>query len=365
MRRTVVPFIFMMLFATSAVAVATPADVRERFERERHKLIASEEQQRAIMSSLFEINKKIKQLVSEKSKTEQERMTLEASTRTLAERILELQSRIKTQRSLLQVRLNAIYKLGGQGLARLLFSSSNSAELERNLKILGLVAKHDLNLMKDYSKSAEELSQKQTKFLARLAALKKVEKRVSEQERRIAGESAAKARILESIRKNEVKALSRLRALREQTLRLGGIVDDELLDLLLKPSFFEKKGQLSAPIEGVVIRRFGLWKDSEFNVTLNHKGVFFHAPRGSAVSAVFPGKVAYNGMIEGFGPTLILDHGDHYYSVYSGLAQILVPADQEILEGQRIASVNDGLYFEIRHFSEPYDPLQWMKGRQP
>lgn len=359
--------ILVLLLSFSPVllrAAAPPESLLEEYERRRRQLIESEEQRREIMSSLFQINRRMKTLVIEKSKADQKRMTLENSTRSLAEQILELQTRIRDKRVLLRSRLGAIYKMGGQGLARFLFSSNGSSQLERNLKILGLVARHDLTLMKEYSSSVADLSERQERFLARLEKLKKARERVAEREARIQNESLAKARILESIRRKKVKALTKLRALRKRGLQAGINENDEFLDLLLKPSFFERKGNLPSPVAGPVVRKFGLWKDPEYNVTLNHKGLLIRAASGTLIQAVFPGKVAFRGPVEGFGETLILDHGDHYYTVYGGLSRILASDGSEVAEGQKIAAAEGPLYFEIRHFSEPYDPLHWMKGHR-
>lgn len=355
-----------LLPSLARAAHESPEDIRSQFERMRKQLLESDERQRETMSSLFRINKEMKHLVSERSKTDQERMNLESSAKTLAGRIVQLENRIKAQKVLLQGRLRAAYKLGGQGVARLLFSSSNSAQLERHLKILGSTARNDLNLMRDYSNSVAELSRQRQVFVTRLSSLRKARSKVSDQERMISDESQAKAKILDAIRRTQVKTLARLRTLRERGAKIGlAQQDDELLDLLLKPSFFERKGSLPSPIRAEIQRKFGLWKDSQYNVTLNHKGLFYRAPAGTVVNAVFPGKVAFSGSIDGFGSTLILDHGDHYYSVYGGLGEISAVPGTEIQEGQKIASAGNGLYFEIRHFSEPYDPQQWMKGQSP
>lgn len=354
----------LMSAGVRGAPLPSPEKVKADFENARQSLVESDEQQRSIMSSLFLINGKMKQLVSERSKTAQEKMIVESSTRQMAEKIVEIEQKLKGQRSLLQVRLNAIYKFGGQGLARLLLSSSNSAQLERNLKILGLVAKQDLGLLKDYSKNVADLEVKQAKFLGRLAKLKKIQKQLAGQESKINAESTAKAQILESIRKTKTKALTKIRKLREKSVALQGDENDELLDLLLRPSFFEKKGQLAAPVQGVVVRRFGIWKDSEFNVSMSHKGLLYDVGAQTTVHAVFPGKVSFVGDVAGLGETLILDHGDHYYSVYSGELEPQIKEGFEVGEGQLIAHSRNQLYFEIRHFSEPYDPQVWMKGRQ-
>jgi septal ring factor EnvC (AmiA/AmiB activator) len=66
---------------------------------------------------------------------------------------------------------------------------------------------------------------------------------------------------------------------------------------------------------------------------------------------------------------LVLDHGDHYYTVYAGTKDAVVTVGDQVQPQQKIASTGfseihgtQGMYFEIRHFSEPYDPKSWLKG---
>ena len=83
---------------------------------------------------------------------------------------------------------------------------------------------------------------------------------------------------------------------------------------------------------------------------------------GSKVKSVFAGTVAFVGSLAGYGKTLVIDHGDHYYTVYSHTDSISVGEGDEVAQNQIIASSGEGLYFEVRHFSEPYDPSSWIKG---
>ncbi|HWU42452.1 MAG TPA: peptidoglycan DD-metalloendopeptidase family protein, partial [Bdellovibrio sp.] len=142
-----------------------------------------------------------------------------------------------------------------------------------------------------------------------------------------------------------------------------------IFDLLFKPSFLDQKGELPRPANGVVTRKFGLMKGQDHPYTLSNKGIFISAAQGSPILSVFEGKVSFVGQIPGFGTTLIVDHGDHYYTVYGHATNVRVNVGDEIAQAQVIASTGtpsledpSGVYFEIRHFSEPYDPQLWMKG---
>lgn len=337
-------------------------------EATKRKIEAAEVKQRQILSALYQINKKIKKIVTEKGAYSQQRAFLEVNIRNITEKINEAEERTRAQRTLLAERLRAIYKLGGNSVARFVFSSKSSATLETNLKILGIVAARDVELLKNYVKDLDDLEKKRKTLTLRLENLKEVQAKITAQERNFLREQEVKGKILDGIRKNKMFALNKINSLRQKTLQFS-IDDTGLFDMLFKPSFADQKGILPTPLQGIVTRKFGLIKGDEHPYNISHKGVFIAAAAGTPVKSVFEGRVSFVGDIPGFGTTLILDHGDHYYSVYSHADNVKVSIGDEVLQHHVIASVgkipleqNLGIYFEIRHFSEPYDPQQWMKG---
>src|SRR5690606_35240868 len=95
--------------------------------------------------------------------------------------------------------------------------------------------------------------------------------------------------------------------------------------------------------------------------------IFIQAPVQSNVSTIYDGEISFTGYIVGFGKTIIVSHGDHYYSVYSHVDEYTVQVGDPVTKNQVIAKTGSthpffgsGLYFEIRHFSEPTDPLEWI-----
>ncbi|PIS11866.1 MAG: peptidase M24 [Bdellovibrio sp. CG10_big_fil_rev_8_21_14_0_10_47_8] len=350
------------------------ADVEKlarEFQSTKKSLVSTEVRQRKVLGTLFEINRKMKKIVSEKGSLEQQKLEVRGNVQELAAKIIELNQKTKLQKSQLRGRLTTIYKLGGQGLARILFSSTSSSQLERNLKILGIVAGQDVELIKDYSKTRKELEKRKQKLSLRWAHLQKLESKIQKQENLLTSENEAKRHLLEQVKKSREFAMMKLTDIRKQTRNLAEEEDSGLLDLLFKPSFFEQKGRLPTPVDGKVVQGFSLIKDEVNNVVLSHKGQLYSTPAPMPVRAVFPGKVAFEGEISGYGQTLILDHGDHYYTVYAHLREVQVKDGEEVGPAQIMArsgfseiGAGRGLYFEIRHFSEPTDPRQWLKGNQ-
>ncbi len=124
---------------------------------------------------------------------------------------------------------------------------------------------------------------------------------------------------------------------------------------------------LRLPVRGEIVGRFGSQHGD--NAT-TWKGLFIRAADGSDVHAVAEGTVVYSDWLRGFGNLVIVDHGDGFLSVYGNNQSLLRVAGNEVKTGETIAAVGNsggneesGLYFELRHKGQPFDPLRWVSLR--
>jgi murein DD-endopeptidase MepM/ murein hydrolase activator NlpD len=94
-------------------------------------------------------------------------------------------------------------------------------------------------------------------------------------------------------------------------------------------------------------------------------GVEILAPARSQVRAVYAGRVGFADRYGAYGRIVIVDHGDHYYTVSGNLGSIDVRVGDEVSAGERIGTVGDDgagpmLYFELRHGSQTIAPASWL-----
>lgn len=94
-------------------------------------------------------------------------------------------------------------------------------------------------------------------------------------------------------------------------------------------------------------------------------GLEIKSNQGAPVRAVFGGRVAFADRYGPYGRLVIVDHGDHYYTVSGNLAAIEVKIGDEVSAGERIGTVGDEgrgpmLYFEIRHGTQTMPPAPWL-----
>ena len=119
------------------------------------------------------------------------------------------------------------------------------------------------------------------------------------------------------------------------------------------------------PVVGGVKQRFGsLRADGRIRA----EGIVIDALLGTPITAVASGVVVFAQWLEGYGNTLIIDHGDEVISLYAHCDTLYKQASEPVEAGEVVATVgvggvegDVGLYFEIRVRNEPMDPLRWLR----
>ena len=125
--------------------------------------------------------------------------------------------------------------------------------------------------------------------------------------------------------------------------------------------FSRMQGRLQRPASGSISGRFGQVRPGGGT----WKGLFISTPP-TAVRSIAEGEVAYAAPLQGYGNTVIVDHGSGYLSIYTGLSQISAGAGSRVSARQTIGrsgSLPDGengLYFEIRYRNQAMNPASWV-----
>ena len=132
-------------------------------------------------------------------------------------------------------------------------------------------------------------------------------------------------------------------------------------------NFAKLKNKLRLPVEGKVTNKFGS-KRKDTGVT--YKGIFIKAPEGRKVYAVAKGKVVFANVLKGYGNIIIVDHGNQYMSLYGNNKSLNKKENDIVKGGDTIALVGNsggnianGLYYELRRKSKPFDPLKWTNNK--
>ncbi len=129
-------------------------------------------------------------------------------------------------------------------------------------------------------------------------------------------------------------------------------------------SFAKLKGRLPLPVSGgKIVAQFGRIFDLRSRLHVFKNGIDIATQRREVVQAVSQGKVAYAGDLPSYGSVVIIDHGEHFYSLYAHLSEISKETNETVVAGDPIGKTSDSdtpLYFEIRSRNVAVNPLQWV-----
>ena len=335
-------------------------------------------------------------------KQQQNKTTLNS----LKKQSLNINDKLSTQQQQLSDLLRQQYMHGNQSYTQLILQDKNPSEIARDVKYFSYIAKAHAKVIDDMQGNlakVKELNNKTTTALQQVADLKTKQEA---EKKTLVQQKQEKSKVVKSLsgqitlQRNQIDKLKRdEKSLSNLVERLAKIVppvvkhkkpkksapDDDVGDEKPNTSnnkktviansetlpsddfsginFASLRGKLRLPVRGEVTNRFGASRE---DTGVSWKGLFIKSNEGSNVKSVADGRVVFADWMRGFGNLIIVDHGSGYMSLYGNNQAVLKHVGEAVDAGDTIASVgnsggneSNGVYYELRRNSQPFDPLSW------
>jgi septal ring factor EnvC (AmiA/AmiB activator) len=350
---------------------------RERLERQNSRLqgqlqdvtteLRNLERQRDITNRLVnEIERQISGLGSQLDQSSAE--------------LILAQDNLVERRAVLNRRLVDIYKRGPLYTWRVLLTAESFGDLLSRYKYLYLTSQQDRSILTDVSRLSNRIGRQRTQLREVLSQLDNRRVERESEVRRYASLAADRESRLRNIRRSTQETAARINTLERDEARLNDILAALERRRGSRPApvaggastlTTEDIGRLDWPVEGRIVYRFG--RDTlPGGGVIRWNGIGIGTPVGTPVKAVEGGRVALVQRLSTYGLTVILEHGNGYYSVYSQLATAAVSAGAQVEKGESIGTVGGAntdygphLHFEIRGENQiALDPTDWLRRRR-
>jgi septal ring factor EnvC (AmiA/AmiB activator) len=328
--------------------------------REKEKVLRGKES--SILESLNSLETELYKKEKELKQMEGQLVQIRERLRQTRGQIVMLNNGLERTREELFSRLTALYKMGRTPPETILLTSQSFPDFLKIDKYFRVILHSDARLVETYryqvalkERYEEELTRDQDQWERNISE-------VGKKKAEIQNLKKEKQAILKSIQNQKVVYQKLIKELEERARNLQALVQKlEREKSLLsygkgKPETF--KGKLTPPVHGKVI---SLFKERGQN------GIEIQAAMGAEIRAVLPGKVLYADWFKGFGNIVIIDHGDHVFTVSGYCSQLLKKGGEEVAQGEAIGLVGSAgalkgpsLYFEIRHQGKAQDPMDWI-----
>jgi len=332
------------------------------------KLQVSSEKEHSLLGDLENIDTK---LALQKIRVEVMEERLESQNDLLQVKTRELedarQKKEKVSHHLME-RLRAFYIMGRTGVLNVTFSTRTLPEMMLFNDSFQRLLDYDNELVVHYRETIDQLVQAMESYEKESALLARYIKDAKEEKTALNSIKKDKKQLLHKVKSQKVLYEQALNEMKTAELDLQKSLSAmQEKKTYIQQGFVMNRGKLHPPVEGRVLTRFGSVLGGRKDPNATSMGISIEAKNGAPLKAIFAGKVIFAGYKKGYGNMIIIDHGMDYYSVTSRIEKISVKEGDIIGEGDVIGTAGDiatlfekGLYFEIRHGTEPVDPLEWI-----
>lgn len=399
-RTVVAGFIAVSALACMAGALAGQTDLRREILESQRRVEQIRAERSRLEGEIGDVRKRVRdasedlanverRLSASRSVVAEIQFQSDAVTQSIQETTRELvqaREKLAENEAVLNRRLRDIYKMGPLHTVGVLLGASSFTDLLNRYRYLQRIASFDRSLVSRVETIEGELVERNDDLRQRMAELGSLrQNRLSEVAQLRSVESERQTALAE-FRSRERQTASRLEQLDADEGRMTQLIGDletRRREIEARTATARADASLSAddagsldwPLDGEVIYRFGRERRPNGTV-LRWNGIGISASPGSPVTAVRAGTVVLAGPFEGYGPTVVLSHGDGFYTLYLYLEETGVVEGRTVSIGQVVGTVGgtdtpEGPHIEFQVRApvnggspQAQDPLQWLSARE-
>lgn len=378
--------------------IAAQGDITRQIRENQARLDSIRGERDRLEDQLTRLRGRIRNIASELSNIERQKSATSRIVNELDRQMADLTAQLDTitldllltrdalaeKRAVRQRRVVEIYKRGPLWGFQVLLAAESFADLLSRYKYLFLVSQQDQALEVEVENLRDRIARER-----RVMATVRLELKSNRDERgreltRYQRLEQQRQRNLRRTRSTAARASERITTLETAEGQLAGLIGnlerrrrEDIAAGRLAPTGSITPADIRSlpwPVDGPIIYRYGRATGPD-NTVIRYNGIGIRAAVGTPVRAVADGQVFFAGPYGTYGPSIMLDHGGGYYTLYLYLSRIGVRDNQFVATGDTIGesggrASDEGPHFEFQirehqggGHTLPLDPLNWLKRR--
>jgi murein DD-endopeptidase MepM/ murein hydrolase activator NlpD len=276
----------------------------------------------------------------------------------------------------IQDRARHIYKHGPTSFLDMFADIKGVGDFVRRVAVVGHVVREDEREIAEVrevrgviAQSLHELEQLEKEAAAQLSVLNAERDRQASVTGQVRGREQAVSGELEA----SYARLGSIEEQREQYDRESAELQAEsyAIEAFLRgrgsgPAKVSPRGMIW-PVNGPVTSGYGWREHPVLGGRRFHAGIDIGVPSGTPIASAGEGTIVFAGLKNGYGNTVIVDHGGGIATLYAHQSQLASTVGSPVTQGQTIGFVGctgyctgPHLHFEVRVNGDPVDPMGWL-----
>lgn len=301
---------------------------------------------------------------SEYTSLQKEENQLEVVAKKLESELEKSEKNYEAQRELLKTRLKVMYQNSSVTYIQTLIESKSLTDFFERLHLISLISKNDKQLVEQLDVARKDLEYKKGK---KEQEIKHTLAKARNKEKDINQLKVSRAGVEEDIKKYEL-TLDELEKQEDELNKLSKQLNSKINALMSNGKYSGGKMKWPLPSSSNITSGYG----NRFHPILKkyklHTGIDISGRSGVSIVAAAKGTVIKAGWENGYGNTVVIDHGGKIATLYAHCSKILVKTGQKVETGQTIAKVGSTgwstgphLHFEVIKDGKCTNPLGYLK----
>lgn len=320
---------------------------------------------RAIQSELDAALQKLKSIEEEKEHVNQQIKQTEIEIQKAHAKLLERQN-------ILNKRVRAIYMNGQLSYLEVITGSKNFSDFANRVELLKRIILSDFKLITDIQKQKENIEAKKAELELKHKEIEKLAEEAKKTTDQISKKKAEQQEILDEARTHKEAAQQLENDLLARSEQVKEMINERMRQRQNSSQesdgyYTQGTGSLSWPCNGPITSPFGYRVHPIFGTTIYHSGIDIGVDYGTHIHAADSGTVIYAGWIDGYGNTVIIDHGNGITTLYGHNTSVAVSDGESVSKGTVIAyagstgnSTGPHCHFEVQVGGSAVDPMGYL-----
>ncbi|MDF2593974.1 MAG: peptidoglycan DD-metalloendopeptidase family protein [Clostridia bacterium] len=372
MRRKIALLLSLLLLLTPVYASSLSNkknqlnNTKETIENTKEELESTTEEKKQIKSEIQKVDNQIvsieNKILNLETELGKKQAALENSEKELDSAIV----RKDEQYSIAKKRMVQMYKNQKIGYIQVVFSSKSFWEAINRMEYIKRISKKDSEIIISYQKQVEAIGAKKKAIEEEKSELDVLHKAQVAKKGELTAARSKKDKVLGELAGQEERLQAEIKEMQEISKKL----EQEIKRLTQRSTIKYAGGAFSWPVP----RFYGI--SSEYNGRTSpisgryefHSGIDIPASYGSAVVAAADGIVITSGWVNGYGNTVMINHGSGLVTLYGHNSSLAVSVGQSVSKGQTIAGIGSTGYstgnhchFEVRKNGAHTSPWAYLK----
>lgn len=371
-RKMIAVWITIVAVSIMPLNASNLSDKKNELQDAKQNIKDSKNQLAQVEAEKVQLEKEVDALDQKIIKAEEKLLSIENDLETKKEEVTvtkgELELAVKKkdyQYEATKDRMVQMYKNKKSGYIELVFSSGSLSEMLNRAQYIKVISQYDNQLLDEYEKQEQVITEKKQKLESEQSQIETLH---ADQEAAMSNLESMRANKNAKIKQKDSKANS-LTAEIDEMEAISKQLEKDIKRLTANSTVKYTGGRFEWPVPGYyrISSEYNPRENPVLKIPEFHQGIDIPAPYGKRVNAAANGKVIVAGWVNGFGNTVMVDHGSGIVTIYGHNSSVIVNVGDQVTKGQQVAkigstgrSTGNHCHFEVRINGQHTSPWNYL-----